>query len=403
MSEKGALHGIRILDFTHVFQGPVGTQLLGDMGADVIKVERPGSGDWSRSWGPYIDGVSMPFASLNRSKRSLALNLKSDRGKEILLDLVKTADVLVHNFRPGTMERLGLDYESLKEVNPRLVYAVSTGWGEKGPYADSRRPGHDLMARAAAGWFFEPSPGEVPVPAGMSVDYPAGLMLMIGILAALAGRERTGRGQRVSTDLFSVALHAHGWGICETMNKERIQDSSGVGATERMIKKAFRTKDGLIEISPVFSQNALRDISEGLGLGDLSEDPRFKELEKREANAAELNRVLEEGFQQKTTADWLPILEKAGVLCGQVNTFGQAVTDPQAMANGMVTEMSLEGPGTLKTLGTPLRFTDTPESHQVAPPRLGENTREILAEMGLGAGEIDALVRDGVVATPEES
>ena len=236
------------------------------------------------------------------------------------------------------------------------------------------------------------------VPAGMSVDYPAGLMLMIGILAALAARERTGEGQRVSTDLFSVGLHAHGWGICQTMNKDRIQDSAGVGATESMIDKAFRTRDGLIELSPVFSANSLRDISEGLGLGDLSLDPRFKKLEDRLANARELNAVLAQRFAEKTTAQWIEVLEAAGVLCGEINTFEEGVLDPQARANGMVAEIHCSGPGTLKTLGTPLRFSGTPESHRMPPPGLGEHSSEILREMGMTDEEIRALIQQGVVA-----
>ena len=151
--QPAALQGIRILDFSHVFQGPVATQLLADYGADVIKVERPGSGDWSRSWGPFIEGVSMPFAGLNRNKRSITVNTKDPAGKEIIFQLVKSADVLVHNFRGGVMEKLGLGYEDLKVINPRLIYAASSGWGDHGAYVERRRGGHDLMARAEDGWF----------------------------------------------------------------------------------------------------------------------------------------------------------------------------------------------------------------------------------------------------------
>jgi crotonobetainyl-CoA:carnitine CoA-transferase CaiB-like acyl-CoA transferase len=272
-TRNAALDGIRIVDFSHVWQGPVGTQLLADFGADVIKVERPGMGDWSRSWGPYIDGMSAPYASLNRNKRSVAVDLQTEAGKRIVLQLVETADVLVHNFRPGVMEKLGLGYEDLRALNPRLIYAASSGWGDEGPYVKRKRGGHDVLARAEAGLFYRPSPDSLPVPAGISIDYPAGLMLAQGILLALFARERTGQGQLVTTDLFSVAFHANIWHSAAAFNRERVEDRPGVGVTEAAIDKAFRTKDGLLELSPVFSTNALRDISMAMGLGDLSGDP----------------------------------------------------------------------------------------------------------------------------------
>ena len=209
--QPAALEGLRIIDFSQVFQGPVGTQLLADFGADVIKVERPGSGDWSRAWGPYVGNVSLPFATLNRNKRSVTLDLRTPQAKEVALRLIATADVLVHNFRPGVMERLGLGYEQLAERYPWLVYAYSSGWGDEGPCVERGRGGHDMLARASAGWFAPLGPDGLPVPAGMSADYPAGLLLMQAVLIALLARERTGRGQFVSTDLLSAAIHAHSW------------------------------------------------------------------------------------------------------------------------------------------------------------------------------------------------
>ncbi|MES2697787.1 MAG: CoA transferase, partial [Verrucomicrobiota bacterium] len=245
-----ALSGIRVLDFTHVFQGPVGTQLLGDYGADVIKVERPGSGDWSRRWGPFVRGVSLPFAGLNRNKRSVAIDVKPAAGKKIIYDLVKKADVVVHNFRGGVMEKLGFGYADFAALNPRIVYASSNGWGDKGPSAERGRGGHDLMARAEAGWFTQPDPAKPPFPAGISADYVAGLMLMQGIMMALLARERTGKGQHVTTDLLSVAFHAHSWAGPAVLNSERITEVSGVIANESLIDKSFTTQNGYIEISP---------------------------------------------------------------------------------------------------------------------------------------------------------
>jgi len=390
-----ALEGIRILDFSHVFQGPVGTQLLGDFGADVIKVERPGSGDWSRAWGPFVGDVSLPFASLNRNKRSVTLNMKSEAGRKVLLALVKTADVLVHNFRPGVMEKLGFGYEQLREENPRLIYAKSSGWGDKGPYVERGRGGHDLMARAAAGLFAPLGPGGLPVPAGISADYPAGLLLTIGILVALQARERTGRGQLVSTDLLSAAFHSNTWDAATILNDERIESRNGIGASEAAIRSSFKTKDGYIEVSPVFSDDALRDISVALGLDDLSQDPRFSNKAERPEHSDEINAILDARFLEKTTAEWIEILESQRVLCAEIKTFAEAAQDPQIQANDMIVEMEHEGMGKLRMLGTPVRLYDTPATRRIAPPDLGQHTVEVLGELGFTSEEIEALGKQG--------
>jgi len=390
-----ALEGIRILDFSHVFQGPVGTQLLGDFGADVIKVERPGSGDWSRAWGPFVGDVSLPFASLNRNKRSVTLNMKSEAGRKVLLALVKNADVLVHNFRPGVMEKLGFGYEQLREENPRLIYAKSSGWGDKGPYVERGRGGHDLMARAAAGLFAPLGPGGLPVPAGISADYPAGLLLTIGILVALQARERTGRGQLVSTDLLSAAFHSNTWDAATILNDERIESRNGIGASEAAIRSSFKTKDGYIEVSPVFSDDALRDISVALGLDDLSQDPRFSNKAERPEHSDEINAILDARFLEKTTAEWIEILESQRVLCAEIKTFAEAAQDPQIQANDMIVEMEHEGMGKLRMLGTPVRLYDTPATRRIAPPDLGQHTVEVLGELGFTSEEIEALGKQG--------
>ncbi len=398
--DPSALAGIRVVDFTHVYQGPVGTQLLADYGADVIKVEKPGMGDWSRRWGPFAGGVSLPFAGLNRNKRSVAIDLKAPAGRQAVLDLIKTADVVVHNFRSGVMEKIGFGYEELSKLNPGLVYASSNGWGDQGPSADRGRGGHDLMARAEAGWFVQPDPSRPPIPAGISADYAAGLMLMQGILMALVARARTGLGQRVTTDLLSVAFHAHSWEGPAEMNHEAIDDRSGVNAHEALIDKSFATADGYIEVSPVFSENALRDVSVALGLEDLSLLPEFGQRPLPPESRVDLNQQLATRFAQKTTEDWLARLEAQGVLCARINTVRQAADEPQVRANQMVVEMEAPRGGKLRLFGTPLRLHGTPPVPPCFAPELGAHTSQVLAEIGYSQSQIDSVVAPAAKARP---
>lgn len=401
MSSPQALEGIRILDFSHVYQGPVGTQILADYGADVIKVERPGSGDWSRSWGPFSKGVSMPFANLNRNKRSIAVDMKQEKGKAIILKLVEKADILVHNFRQGVMEKLGFGYEDLQAVNPALIFATSSGWGDTGPYAERGRGGHDMMARAEAGWFTFYDEEKAPIPGGISIDYAAGLNLMVGILTALAHRLRTGEGQYVSTDLLSVAFHAHAWDAAAQLNRDKIDRPAAVGGTEAAINKAFKTQDGFIEISPVFSNNALRDISTAMDLGDLSLQEDFSTEDLQVANRVELNEILASQFLKKSTSDWLESLESQGVLCARINSFQDAAADPQIACNNMIVSMEDPEVGELKLLGTPVRLRGTPPQLKSFPPKLGQHNKAVALELGYTEDEISEFFKEGVLANDQ--
>jgi len=396
MMTKEALGGIRILDFSHVYQGPVGTQLLADYGADVIKVERPGSGDWSRSWGPFVKDVSLPFANLNRNKRSITVDLKHEDGREIIRKLVKESDVVVHNFRQGVMAKLGFGYEDLKEINPALIYATSSGWGDSGPYAERGRAGHDMMARAEGGWFVSYDESKPPIPGGISIDYAAGLNLMVGILTALVHRLKTGEGQFVSTDLLSVAFHGHAWDAASRLNADRIDRPAAVGGTEAAINKAFQTADGFIEISPVFSDNALRDISTALGLGDLSMQSEFSTEGLQIENKNQLNAALAKAFLMKSTDVWMVELEERGVLCARVNSFEQAARDPQVLHNNMIVSMEDPVAGKLKLLGNPIRLKGTPPKLEKFPPTLGQHNVEVAQQLGYSEQAIVEMIEDGV-------
>lgn len=392
-----ALEGVRVLDFSHVYQGPVGTQILADYGADVVKVERPGVGDWSRSWGPFVKGVSLPFANLNRNKRSIAVNLKSPEGKELVHRLVREADVLAHNFRKGVMEKNGLGYEEVREINPCIVYGWSSGWGDSGPYPDRGRAGHDMMARAEGAWFMDMGEGKAPVAGGVSIDYCAGLNLMNAIMMALFRREKTGQGQLVTTDLLSVAFHAHAWDAAIELNAGKVDAPAAVGGTEAAIQKAFLTSDGAIEISPVFSDNALRDLSMAMDLGDLSEDARFASEELQNENSKTLNEILAVRFKDRSTADWLRELESKGILCARINSFAEVAQDPQIAHNNMIVEMEHQAAGKLNLLGTPARLHDTPPTLRQAPPDLGEHSEVIARELGYSDKEINELLSKGVL------
>lgn len=396
-ADKGALSGIRILDFTHVFQGPVCTQLLADFGADVIKVERPGAGDWSRAWGPFVEDVSLPFAGLNRNKRSIALNMKDKRGIQIAHKLVTDADVLVHNFRPGAMERLGLGYEDTRKLNPRLIYASSSGWGDSGPYVDRGRGGHDMMARASAGLFDGTDKHGLPAPAGISVDYVTGLLLGQAILMGLVARQRTGEGQQVSTDLLSGAFHCSTWDGTALLNESRITSHGSIGASEKALRRAFRTADGYIELSPTFSATGLSDLSAAMEMADLSADPRFATNEDVLANSEALNATVAERFLQQTTAAWILQLEPKGILCAQIMSLVEASEDPQVVANGMVLDIDHPTAGPITLQGTPIRMSETPSRIRQLPPNLGVHGADILGELGYSDEDIASIQEDGVI------
>lgn len=384
MTASAPLEGIRVLDLTQVMAGPFCTMQLGDMGADVIKVEPTGTGDLSRRMGG--DALRLtgddraPFLALNRNKRSITLDLKDPDDRERFMALVPGADVLVENFRPGVMARLGLDYASLAVHNPRLVYASISGFGQDGPLAD--RPGFDLIAQGLSGVMsVTGTPGGTPVKCGVPIaDLAAGLYATQGILAALLVRERTGEGQYLETSLFESALALSVWETTEYWATGVAPKAMGSAHRLNAPYEVFATSDGYIAIAAI-TDAQWRQLCAALSRDGLAADPRFAtnadRMTHRDALAVELTDTL----GRATTDVWVERLLDAGVPAGAIHDYAQVFADPHTVARGMVQTMVHPVEGEVKSLGFPLHLTGTPLAIRRPPPLLGEHTAEILAEL----------------------
>jgi len=380
----GPLDGVRILDFTQVFMGPSATQLLGDYGADVIKVERPGTGDLSRTALPDADGLDGPiFLAINRNKRSVAVDMRSDRGRELIRELVGRADVLVSNFRPGVMEKMGLGYDAVRLLNPRLVWASGSGFGEEGPYIG--KGGQDVIAQAYSGLMARRADASLSVTVYPTAicDYTTGMHLVQGILMALLARERTGRGQMVRVNMFSSALHLQMQEAATRLNR-----GHEVNWAEMPLSGAFPTSDGAVCIVGAFKEHPLRDICSALGLEDLSQRAEFATIERQFENKHELQGLLRERLLTATTAHWVERLEALDILCAPVQTLSEALDDEQAQANRMVASMPHARGGDVRVLNPPITLSDTPFSIRQRAPRLGEHNDEVLREVGWSEDDI---------------
>jgi crotonobetainyl-CoA:carnitine CoA-transferase CaiB-like acyl-CoA transferase len=392
MSAGAPLLGVTVLDFSQIEMGPCATQVLGDFGADVIKIERPGAGDLSRVNMKHASGESAVFWSLNRNKRSVALDVRSPLGREAIYRLAGKADVLVHNFRPGVMERLGFGPEELSAINPRLIYAFGSGYGPTGPYRD--KGGQDVLAQAMSGIAARrPDPGAPPEPCATPIaDFTAGMLLVQAILLALLARERTGRGQIVHVSLL------------DSMLAMQLQEASAwLNLGQRLnwgafpLSGTFQTLDGHVVMVGAFKANPLQEICRGLGIEDLSADPRYATHEAQVVHRDELQARWRQEFGKRTTREVVDALESVDILCAPVNTMETALTDPQVAHNHMVIEMNHPDCGTIKAVGIPVKLEGTPGSVRRPPPRLGEHTRDVLAELGFSEAEISALVSEHAV------
>jgi formyl-CoA transferase len=383
------LDGVRVVDFTQVMMGPCATQMLGDYGADVIKIERIGSGDLSRWSIEDPDGQVNPiFVSLNRNKRSIALDLKAPEGVEIVHRLLARSDVIVNNFRAGVMDRMGLGFDDLHTKYPRLIYAEGTGYGAKGPYA--HKGGQDILAQALSGVMArkcDPSDKLTIYPTALG-DYSAGMHLVQGILLALLQRARTGHGQKVEVSLYDSMLAMQ-------MQEASMALMRGVDFSWGAFPHngAFATSDGALVVVGAFKENPLREISLAIGLDDLSADARFSTFDLSMKNRTVLHEILRARFATDTATHWIAALEARDILCAPVRDLRAALQDPQTEINGMML-----AEGDLRMIGTPVHLSDDGFALRRPPPVLGVDGAAILAECGYAEADIAALRERRVLA-----
>jgi len=397
VKHPGPLAGMRVLELAQIMAGPTCGMMLADMGADVIKVEKLPGGDDSRSYRePRVNGVSAPFMILNRNKRGIALNLKHAHGKEILLRMVKEADVLTENYRRGTLEKLGLGYEVLSKVNPGLIYCSVSGYGRDGPYGD--KGGFDLIAQGFSGLMsVTGEPGRPPVKTGNSIaDINAGILAAVGITAAYAHKLKTGRGQVVDTSLMEAALQQTYWHAAIYFATGESVGPTGSAHLLTAPYQAFHASDGWINIGGANQSNWER-IAEVLGHPEWREDPRFADNSARMRNIDALTAAMDAVLITRSKAEWIAAFDAAGVPVGPVNTIGEALSHPQTLARNMVVELDHPQAGRTRALGCPVHFSETPTRITRHAPMLGEHSRELLKEYGYSDAEIDGFAAEGVI------
>ena len=390
------LTGIRVLDLTHIVSGPFCTMLLADFGADIIKVEAL-DGDMTRITGIMGTGENPYFVNLNRNKRDIAVNLKAEAGKDVIRRLARIADVLVENFRPGVMDKLGLGFETLRRDNARLVYAAVTGFGKTGPYRD--RPAFDFIAQAMSGFMSLNGSAEMdPLRVGMPIsDTVAGLYAAFGILAALRERDRTGCGQEVQASMVDGLISMFTFAAAAYFATGELPPRTGNDHMVLAGYALFHSADGPLAIAPSTPKTWER-LCRALGLDDMLSDVRFQTSQSRRAHRAEINGRISEKIRARRRDEWIELLNREGVPCGPINTLREAFADPQVLHQEMLLE-SDQPSGKVKMPGFAAKLSETPARLRRPSPQLGEHTAEILKEIGYGDAEIDALRAQGVVNT----
>ena len=391
-----ALEGVRVLDFTQMMMGPWATQFLGDMGADIVKIERPGAGEWERglrAMGELLDGQSPFFLAMNRNKRSVAIDLKHPRARDVVLRLAERSDLVVENFRPGVMDRLGIGYEDLRAVNPSIVFVSGTGFGPDGPYVG--RPGQDLLIQSMTGLAaYGGRRDDPPTPAGSSiVDASTALLLAFSAMVGLFHRERTGEGQRIDVSLFDTAIALQCQEIAAFLNMDKRFERSEAGIGGAWLSAPFgiyRTADRPIAIAMA----SLAVVGELIGAPELAEyDERNRAYEERD----DVYRIVQERLLERSAAEWLEVLATKDVWAAPVQTFDDLVEDPQVEHNRLLETVPHPAGGDVRVVGVPMRFSQTPGDIRSGPPAVGAHTDEVLSEAGFSEAEISAMREDGLM------
>jgi crotonobetainyl-CoA:carnitine CoA-transferase CaiB-like acyl-CoA transferase len=393
------LRHLRVLDLSQVMAGPFCGMMLGDMGADVVKIEPPGAGDQTRrAMGFKLKGSdSMGFINMNRNKRSMVLNLKSPAGREVFYELVKTADVVIENYRPGVAARLGIDYATLRAINPKIIYASISGFGQTGPW--SQRPGFDLIAQAMSGIMsITGDPDGPPAKSGVPVaDIGAALFALYGILSAYIGRLETGEGQHIDASLFEAGIAFAIWDISEFWGTGKIPQKLGTGNRMSAPYQAVRASDDYF-VMGANNDKLWRGLCELIDRMDLLKDPRFTTIADRLANRLVLIEELEKVFTTRQADYWVEQLLAAGIPAGPICNYAQALDNDHVRQRNMVMEIDHPIEGKVRSIGFPVKLSGTPQQLRMAPPLLGADTEEILAELGMGPEALEKYRADGAFA-----
>ncbi|WP_066318875.1 CaiB/BaiF CoA-transferase family protein [Bacillus sp. FJAT-29814] len=393
----GALEGVRVLDLTRVLAGPHCTMILADLGADVIKVEAPGGSDETRFWGPpFQNGVSAYYLCANRNKRSITVNLKTEEGREIIRTLAKNADVLIHNFKTGSMDKWQLDYETINHINPRLIYCSITGFGETGPY--QHLPGYDYIIQGMSGLMsITGSEESGPMKIGVAmVDILTGLYSVISIEAALYEREKSGQGQKIDMSLLDTAVSSLANVASNYLISGKVPRRLGNDHPNIVPYSKFKASDGDIIIA-VGNDRQFADLCKVIGIPQIAEDERYRTNEARVENKLELTKILEDQLQLKTAAEWIEVFSEKNIPCGPIHTMDRVFEHPQVLARDMVVHVNHPEAGRVKLVGSPIKLSRTKAKIERHPPIAGEHTSEILQQAGFSLEEISQLKENNII------
>jgi crotonobetainyl-CoA:carnitine CoA-transferase CaiB-like acyl-CoA transferase len=397
------LAGVRVADMTQALAGPFGSRFLGDLGAEVIKVEMPGTGDMTRKFaGPYFKGESGYFMGINRNKKSVTLNLRTEKGKDIFKKLVEVSDVVFENFRPGTTKKMGLDYDVLKEINPRIIYCAMSGFGSTGPY--KYRPAFDYIIQAIGGVMsVVGEPGRPPVHTGVPIaDLNGGVFSVLAIVAALYARERSGAGQYIDISMLDMMISMWAFMGQFYLLRGDIPGPVGSGHVTNVPLGAFKAKDGYVVITcpqQKFYEKLAAVISKEVPMfSDLSDDDRFSSPSKRLENREALEKIIHEALSTKNRDEWLEIFEKEDVPAAPVNNVAEAFSDPQVLSRNMIVEFDHPLGGKVKTMGNALKFSDVEKEVFNPPPLLGQHNEEIICDLlGYSKSELEQFRKENII------